>query len=205
MSKKDLTNNLLKKSKKEPKLIFQEKVKCPRCGSLSLIVREYIYTIPYFGDILLTEGFCKKCGYKFRDVKVLDASRPKKVVVEVHGEDELRYLIVKSATSAIKIKEKGYKMLPGPASVGFITTVEGILLRFLEATKVACKGRELEPGCKENLDWLKKAVDGYEEFTLVLCDFEGTSSVKGEKTHEVPIDNECEELKSESLSYLHKK
>lgn len=201
----DLTENIIKSSKREPKLVFQEKARCPRCGNFSLIIKEYIYSVPYFGEILLSQGECKRCGYKYRDVKILNATDPKKIIVNVNGEEELRYLLIKSATSAVLIKEKGYKMLPGPASVGFITTVEGILLRFLEATYVACRGRELEPGCKNNIDWLKRAIDGYEKFTLVICDFDGTSSVKGKKVLEASIDSECEELRGESLQYLYKK
>ncbi len=202
-SRDDLTEDILKSSKKEPKLIFQEKAKCPRCGSLSLVIKEYIYSVPYFGEILLSQGECERCGYKYRDVRILNATDPKKIIINVNGEEELRYLLVKSATSAILIKEKGYKMLPGPASMGFITTVEGILLRFLEAAHVACRGRELEPGCKDNIEWLKRAIDGHEKFTLIICDFDGTSSVKGKNVLETSIDSECEELRGESLQYLY--
>jgi zinc finger protein len=200
----DITESLLKEAKREPKLIFQEKTKCPMCGSYSLVIREYIYDVPYFNEIVISEGHCESCGYKYRDVRVLNVSEPKKIVIKVKGEKELGYLLIKSATSAILIKERGFEMIPGPASTGFITTVEGILLRFLDATETACKGRETEPVCKENLEWLRRAIDGKEQFTLIICDYDGTSIVKGENVIEKPIDEECNILKEKSLQLFYK-
>ncbi len=199
----DLIENIIKRAKEEPKLIFQERARCPVCGSHTLIIKEYIYNIPYFSKIVLSEGRCERCGYRFVDVRALNASRPKKIVIKVNGERELRYLLVKSATSAVLIEERGYEMIPGPASTGFITTVEGILYRFLDAAETACKGREEERGCKDNITWLKRAIDGLEKFTLVICDYEGTSLIRGE-FEEQPLDEECEKLRNKSLKYFYK-
>jgi len=199
----DLTESLMEMSLEEPRLIFEEKTRCPMCGSLSLVIREYVYKVPYFGEIVISEGHCERCGYKYRDVRVLNTSDPKKIVVRVSGEKELRYLLIKSSTSAVLIEERGYEMIPGPASTGFITTVEGILYRFLDATETACRGRESEPGCKENLEWLRRAIDGLERFTLIICDFDGTSAVKGENVEILELDEECERLRKKSLEYFY--
>jgi zinc finger protein len=195
---RDVTRELIAKAKREPILLAEETVVCPACGERALVIREYLYDVPYFGKIVIGEGKCNVCGYKYSDVRVADVSEPKKIIVRVKGDRQLRYLLVKSATAAILIKEKGYEMLPGPASTGFITTVEGILHRFKEALSVVCKGREHEPGCRENSEWLDRAIDGKEEFTLVICDFEGTSRVIGDDVIEAEIDEECNVLREKS-------
>ena len=198
----DALRELLRKSTKEPILLVEEDVVCPACGKPSLHVREYLYEVPYFGEIVIGEGKCSNCGYKYSDVRVAEASEPKKIVVRVNGERQLRYLLVKSATAAVYIPERGYEMVPGPAGTGFITTVEGILHRFLEALSVACRGREGDPVCAENKRWLERAIEGLERFTLVICDYEGTSRVVGVDVVEEPVDDICERLLEKSREYM---
>ncbi|MEB3816564.1 MAG: ZPR1 zinc finger domain-containing protein [Desulfurococcales archaeon] len=193
--------DLLSKAKREPVLLAEETVVCPACGKPTLKVREYLYEVPYFGKIVLGEGRCSNCGYRYSDVRVAEVSEPKKIIVRVNGEKELRYLLIKSATAALLIKEKGYEMVPGPASTGFITTVEGILHRFLDVLEALCAGRD-DPTCRDNKAWLERAIEGLESFTLIICDFEGTSKVVGDNVEEKPIDEECERLYEKSLEYL---
>ncbi|MEB3851458.1 MAG: ZPR1 zinc finger domain-containing protein [Desulfurococcales archaeon] len=195
----EIARRLLEQSRREPVLLVEETVVCPACGKRSLVIREYLYEVPYFGKIVLGEGRCSNCGYHYSDVRVAEASEPKKIIVKVHGEKQLRYLLVKSATAAILIPEKGYEMVPGPASMGFISTVEGVLHRFLEVLEVACSGREEDQACLENRRWLERAIEGLERFTLVICDFEGTSRVVGDDVAEEPIDEECRRLHEKSM------
>jgi zinc finger protein len=198
----DMLSKLLKKSKREPILLAEENAVCPACGKPTLTIREYLYEVPYFGKIVLGEGRCSNCGYKYSDVRVAEVSEPKKIIVRVSGERELRYLLVKSATAAVLIKEKGFEMIPGPASVGFISTVEGILHRFLEAVSVICASEPESSACGENKEWLERAIEGEEEFTLVICDYEGTSKVIGENVIETSIDEECMKLYEKSIEWV---
>lgn len=182
---------------RQPILLYRGVVTCPACGKKSLDLKEYLYDVPYFGKIIISTGKCMNCGYTYRDVRLAEATEPKKIVVRVRGEKELRYLLVKSAYAYLAILEKGYEMIPGPASQGFITTVEGVLHRFMQALEAACRGRLEEPGCRENREWITRAIDGKEEFTLVICDYEGTSRVAGEGVAEEPLDEFCESKKPE--------
>ncbi len=184
---------------KEPILLYEGTVTCPVCGARALKLREYLYEVPFFGRILISTGKCAKCGYTYRDVRLAETTKPKKIVVRVRGEKELRYLLVKSAYAYLAIPEKGYEMIPGPASTGFISTVEGVLHRFLEALNVACKGRE-DKGCEENRKWLEEAIDGKKSFTLIICDYEGASRVIGENVEETDLDEYCLSKKPEWLA-----
>jgi len=201
----DVLERLLRESKREPILLAEEKAVCPACGEPTLTIREYLYEVPYFGKIVLGEGRCSNCGYKYSDVRVAEVSEPKKIVVRVNGEKELRYLLVKSATAAILIRERGFEMIPGPASIGFISTVEGILHRFLEAVSVICGSEPESSACKENKAWLEKAIEGEEKFTLVICDYEGASKAVGEDVIEASIDEECLKLYEKSTEWVRRR
>jgi len=195
----DMEKKLIEESGREPVLLYEGTVRCPACGAEALHLREYLYEIPYFGKILIATGKCSNCGFAFKDVRLAEATKPKKITVRVEGEQELRYLLVKSAHAYLAIPERNYEMIPGPASTGFVTTVEGVLYRFLEALELACKGREETPECKANYEWLRRAIEGKEKFTLVICDYDGTSKVIGENVVEEPLDDFCLEKKPEWL------
>ncbi|MCE4605130.1 MAG: ZPR1 zinc finger domain-containing protein [Desulfurococcales archaeon] len=175
----------------EPKPIFRVTARCIACGRPGLEIVEYLYEVPYFGKVILGRGRCRYCGYRYSDVRIAEASSPKKIVVRVEGEKQLRYLLVKSAMATVYIRERGYAMTPGPASTGFITTVEGILYRFQEAIAAACRGREEKEPCRSHIEWIRSAIEGRSRFTLVICDPEGTSKAHGSEVEETIIDEEC--------------
>ena len=186
----DLTEKLVRKSIAEPRLLFVESVRCPSCNTQSMKMETFLYNVPHFGNIILDKGECARCGFKYRDVKVAEASEPKKLIVRVRGERELRYLVVKPSTTLIYIPERGYESIPGLYSPGYITTIEGILGSFLEALNIIC-GESEDRGCKKHLQWLTRALKGEEQFTLVMCDYDGTGKILGENVEVENLDKEC--------------
>ncbi|MCC6060015.1 MAG: ZPR1 zinc finger domain-containing protein [Desulfurococcaceae archaeon] len=173
--------------------IAEYTIECPYCGNPSFRVEEYVYEIPVFGRILLSVGSCSLCGFKRRDVGVLEEKGPKKLVLRVRGERELRYLLVKSARAAVLVPEVALEYTPTLYSYGYITTVEGILYEFQQAALVACSGEQSQQ-CKDILAWLEKAVNGEIEFTVIICDYDGLSKIVGEGVIEVGLDEECRAL-----------
>ncbi len=180
----------------EPILLYEGLITCPICNRKSLRLKEYLYEVPYFNKILITTGKCSNCGYTYRDVRLAEVTKPKKIVAYISGEEELRYLLVKSAYAYLSIPEKGYEMIPGPASQGFITTIEGVLHRFMEALNLACKNA-VDNNCVDNRKWIEEAIEGKREFTLIICDYEGASKIIGEKVVEENLDKYCIEKKPE--------
>lgn len=186
---------------KEPILLYEGTVSCPVCGKRTLKLREYLYEVPYFGRIIISTGKCSNCNYTYRDVRLAETTKPKKIVVPVEGERSLRWLLVKSAYAYLSIPEVGYEMIPGPASHGLISTVEGVLHRFMEALEVACKDRwNVDKSCRDNKKWLEEAINGRRRFTLVICDYEGASKVVGDKVIETQLDQECLRKKPEWMT-----
>ncbi|MCE4598875.1 MAG: ZPR1 zinc finger domain-containing protein [Desulfurococcales archaeon] len=193
MASRDILDELISRSTRGPLQLYRAVTRCPSCGSYALEITEYMYSVPYFGNIILSIGTCSSCGYKYRDVRLAEATEPKKIIVKVEGEREVRYLLIKSAMAIIYIPERGYEMLPGPASTGFITTIEGLLHRFLEVLEILCKDKPDNEVCSENREWLKNAIEGKQRFTLIICDNEGTSKVIGDNVIVTEIDEECRE------------
>ncbi len=174
--------------------IFSETGVCPVCGRKTFKIDVYMYEVSYFGKILLSTGKCSYCGYRYRDVRLAEAREPRRITVRVEGDRQLRYLLIKSAAATVLISEREYEMVPGPASVGFITTVEGILHRFREVLSVACASEDADREvCEREKEWIDRAIEGLEPFTLVICDYEGGSAVRGETGYvvEEPLDEEC--------------
>ncbi|GBF08499.1 zinc-finger protein ZPR1 homolog [Aeropyrum pernix] len=198
----DILDRLLAESRKAPLRIAEvDNAVCPACGARAMKLSEYLYSVPYFNNIVISVGECRNCGYRYRDVRLAEATEPKKIVVAVRGEKQLRYLLAKSPLSAVYIPEMDLEMVPGVASVGFITAVEGILHRFHEVAQVACKegvveAEDLEK-CRSVIRWLEEAIEGRRAFTLIICDFDGLSRVIGEHPYvvEEAIDERCQALK----------
>ncbi|MCS7107239.1 MAG: ZPR1 zinc finger domain-containing protein [Acidilobaceae archaeon] len=162
---------------------------CPYCGG-QMGVSVYLYEVPYVGPILITVMSCLSCGFRRREVSIAEAGEPVKTKVRVKGEEELRYLVVKSSTASVLIPEMGLEYVPGPHAQGVITTVEGILHEFLGALDVICQEGER---CERARRWLEEAIEGKVGFTLIMCDPEGKSGVFGQ-AERGPMDSECPSL-----------
>lgn len=104
-----------------------------------------------------------KCGYKGADVFPERSHGPRKIVFRVNTDEDLNTLVARSSTSTVRIPEIGAEIRPGPASTGFITTIEGILFRL-----------------KKVFGEKNKKVNGlllHKKFTLEIFDPDGNSAV----------------------------
>ncbi len=162
----------------EPRPIGTLKARCPACGSGELEITDYLYDAPLVGLLLLSSGKCSVCGYKYSDIRMAEGGEPERVEVRVEGAEDLDILVIKSSTATLEMPELGVKITPGPASQGFITTIEGILRRVLEVLEVLCEDPSTSrEECARRREELEKAVRGEKPFTLVIVDPDGASKV----------------------------
>ena len=101
---------------------------CPACGEEV----DYLYEteqIPYFSEILIITCSCPLCGYRFSDVQSLTSNEPVRFEFRVEQEEDLMVRVVRSTQGEISIPELGVEIHPGPACEGFVSNVEGLLLR----------------------------------------------------------------------------
>ncbi len=143
-------------------------MKCPICGrDAKIINREH--EVPHFGKVLLSTVICPHCGYKHSDIIFLEEKGEKREKLKVNDPRKLNYYVIRSATGRIEIPELGLELTPGPFSDGFITTVEGVLDRFLRVARIL--------HAKEAEEKIKEAMEGKIPFTLIIEDPRGLSKI----------------------------
>ncbi|MFH0967892.1 MAG: ZPR1 zinc finger domain-containing protein [Methanobacteriota archaeon] len=101
---------------------------CPACGEEVDFLYETEH-IPYFSEILIISCSCPLCGYRFSDVQSLTVNQPVRFEFRVESESDLMVRVVRSTQGLISIPELGVEISPGPACEGFVSNVEGILMR----------------------------------------------------------------------------
>jgi len=160
------------------KKIGEMESRCPVCGRHGLKIEDYLYDMPLIGEIILSTGKCNYCGYRYNDVRIVEAKSPQRIIYKAEGPDDLNALVVRASTATIKIPELGGEIKPGPMAQGYITTIEGVLHMFKDIAEFLCSSSEInEKACKEKLKWLDDAINGKVKFTLVIEDPEGVSMV----------------------------
>ncbi|WP_457591801.1 ZPR1 zinc finger domain-containing protein [Geoglobus sp.] len=153
-------------------------IPCPVCGE-ELKVITATYDTPYFGKLLITSISCE-CGFRHSDSFVAEIKEPVRFSIEVN-EKTLFSKVVRSTSGTIRIPELGLAMEPGPASQGFITNVEGVLMRFEDIVEMARRwnadDEEAVKRCDFILEKLRLARDGKEKLTVVIEDPHGNSMI----------------------------
>jgi zinc finger protein len=159
------------------KLRYTLKAPCPLCKNEI----EYTYQtedIPYFPEILITTGLCE-CGFRHTDTMITGGGEPLRWRAPVSSSEDLAIRVVRSTSGIINIPELGVTVEPGPACEGFISNVEGVLWRVMEAVESVISWSEGEDLTRA-LDIKKKiqhALDGELPFTLLLEDPCGNSAI----------------------------
>jgi len=155
-------------------VLGREVIRCPSCGYEGLEVSLYLYNAPHFGNVVMEVGRCPSCGFLYRDVYVAEYGERKRFEVRVSKELG-DYLLIKSSSATVVIPELGIEITPGPAALGYITTARGILERVLEVLSLVCT--EAIEECQRRVEDVRKALEGELEFTLIVDDPLGRSSV----------------------------
>jgi zinc finger protein len=148
---------------------------CPSCGEEV----DWLYkteNIPYFSDILIITCSCPDCGHRFSD-------EPVRYTFCACCEDDLSVRVVRSSAGKIIIPELGVEIDPGPACEGFVSNVEGVLLRIDKVLDgVLIDGDDIQ---RRNALSLKEKIvnlqNGKGSITLIIEDPHGNSLIDSEK------------------------
>jgi len=155
------------------------KTSCPYCNKGTLIINEIIYNVPGLEDVLLVSKRCTSCGYKHTNLLPLKKKRHTRIYIKVSREKDLKTKILRSNTSTIEIPEIGAELSPGLIASTFITNIEGILQRFLDALSTM-KILDIS-GESEKVIEVKKKIEqmarGKIPFTVIIDDPLGISSL----------------------------
>jgi len=172
-------------------------IDCPVCsGDQTAKSTTKTSNIPHFGEILETSIICSACGYKHNDVICLEQKEPAKHTLAIN-KDTLQSRVVKSQSATISIPELGLKVEPGPKSLGYISNVEGVIVRFEEGVKQALTIFNDEESQKNGLAILEKLsllANGEINATLIIEDPFGQSNIMDINAKKEPLNDE--ELKN---------
>lgn len=170
-------------------ILAQTTARCPVCGAATFYYTEFLYEAPYYGNIVVSVGVCRTCGYKFFDVDYVEAGNPTRIIFKAEdGDDVAKSIVVRSKTGAIKSPDLGFSLEPGPQAEPFVTTVEGVLYRALDYAESL---KVLEPESSEKVDDFIKRVQRAIDtggFTLIVEDPLGKSLIIPRRPDSVRIE-----------------
>lgn len=150
---------------------------CPLCNrSNTFIVRQTIYDMPHEGPTVLASGKCKACGYKVTWIYPYEEGKKLVHRYEIKRKEDLNTIVIIGENTDIEIPELGLKFLSTENEPGYLSTIEGILLRFLEKIEVAC-----DTECEDKRKMINEAINGEKMFTLILLDRHGRSRIFSDK------------------------
>ena len=161
-----------------------EKQKCPFCGKSELALTEDEKDIPYFGKVYLFSMNCSECKYAKSDVESVSAKEGTKWVIEVDSAKDMEIRVVKSSNAVIKIPQMRMEVKPGPASIGYISNIEGVLDRFKKILDDQLEGLDDKSDRKKVKNLLKKLWKvklGEVKLKIIIEDVSGNSAILSEK------------------------
>lgn len=159
---------------------------CPNCQKGRLVIHKTIYEVKHGDKLLIIKLECDKCNYVKNDVIPAETSiKPGISILKVDNENDLKSKIFRSSSAKLEIPELELVIEPGPYAGFFFTNVEGVLDRFLRASKIIyndvkndiTQNQEIEQAIED----IQKAMDGKLKFTIKITDPLGGSYI-------VPID-----------------
>ena len=172
---------------KDLEKILEYEIECPTCR-MRMMIEEYLYEMPLVGKVLIASGTCNYCGYRFSDVRLAEPREPRKIVYNVEKPGDENALVIRASTASIKIPELGVEITPGPASRGYITTIEGIILDVIEKTKFLCSSPDApKKTCDEKIKELEDARNVAKPFTIIIIDPEGVSAIISDRVKIIPL------------------
>ena len=161
-----------------------EKQKCPGCGKNTLTLIEDQIEVPYFGKCFLFSMKCSSCNYDISDVEATEKKEPAKYTIEIDSEKDMKIRIVKSSTATVKIPALKVTITPGPASIGYVSNIEGLLDRIkniLEGQRNSTEDPKARKSAKNLLKKLWKVKLGDVKIKIIIEDKSGNSAIISDK------------------------
>jgi zinc finger protein len=144
------------------------------------------YEVENFGSVLLSVATCSNCGYRHTDVTPLTTREPMVATAKINSIDDLDIHVIKSGSATVTVPELKASITPGPFSEGYISNIEGVLVKIENALKFmlsSAEGKSLQKGMK--LLKTIQAAKNKPNFTFVIKDPFGNSALVSSKKDKV--------------------
>ncbi|MFC1691270.1 ZPR1 zinc finger domain-containing protein [Nanoarchaeota archaeon] len=156
---------------------------CPVCHTNNLTLLEQETEVPFFGKLFLFSMTCSNCDFRKADIEAAEKKEPIKYTVEIDSEEDMKIRIVKSSEATVKIPHVT-TIIPGPASEGYVSNVEGLLTKVKEQIEKARDSEEddqVKKKAKNLLKKLQKVMWGQEKLKITIEDPSGNSAIISDK------------------------
>jgi zinc finger protein len=158
---------------------------CPVCSKNKATFSEYEIEDPLAGPIAIFSIKCNACGYKNSDLEFLEPGDPAEYTLDVESKEDLSIRVIKSGACEIKIPNFRISVDSTMSSEGFISNVEGVIMRFRKQIEFLKSDDDLEKEKRKKLKNILKGIDevlaGEKKITLKLIDDSGNSSIISDK------------------------
>jgi len=158
---------------------------CPFCYKKTLTLLEEEVDVPHFGKTFVFSMKCSECHFNKSDIEAAERKDPVKITFTIEKEEDMKVRVVKSSEASIKIPGLKIDVRPGPASIGFISNIEGILNNFqkiIESERDNTDDSDIRKKAKNLLKKLRKVKWGEAPLKITIEDPSGNSAIISERT-----------------------
>lgn len=169
---------------KDRDILIVENQECPVCMKNKAVFTEYETEDPFAGPIAIFSIKCLACGFKNSDLEMLNPGIPAEYKVDIESKEDLNIRIIKSGECEIKIPNFRISVDSTMNSEGFISNVEGVLMRFRQQIEFLKDGEEdkaVRKTLKNLLSGFDDVLRGEKKITLKLIDKSGNSAIISDK------------------------
>ena len=127
---------------------------------------------------------CASCGYRHTDVMVLEEREPARYTLTIESAEDMYIRVIRSSSATMVVPELGIEVTPGSEAQGFVSNVEGVLMRMEEAVRTAQRWAESEEAKRRAEELLRRIAEikaGKRKATLIISDPTGNSAIVSEK------------------------
>ena len=174
---------------------------CPMCqDDQHLRMMAHVDEIPYFGEHTQVTVLCHSCGWRQTDFIPAEGRKPGGWTFDIESETDLSVRVIRSSSCTVCIPELDLEVNPGSAATGFVTNIEGLLVRFIDVVKMVANDIgddeiENQQLLMHMLHRLQHAGKEGKALRVELLDPHGLSQILDERA----IDRELTEVEIDSL------
>ena len=171
-------------TEKQRDILVVENQDCPVCFKQKATFTEYETVDPYAGPISIFAIKCNDCGFKNSDIELINPGVPAEYKIDIESKEDLSIRVIKSGECEIKIPSFRISVDSGANSEGYISNIEGLLLKFKQQVETLKEGEEdkaKRKKIKNILKGIEEVLEGEKKITIKLIDKSGNSSIISDK------------------------
>lgn len=166
-------------------ILIVENQQCPICVQNKATFSEYEIDDAFAGPIAIFAIKCNACGFKNSDLEFIEPGEPCEYSLDVDCKEDMKIRVIKSGSCEIKIPSFRISVDSSMNSEGFISNVEGVLMKFKQQIDLLKDDSELDKLQRKKLKNILKGIEeviaGEKKITIKLIDTTGNSAIISDK------------------------